>query len=132
MPLYTFEHIKTKRTKDVFFHMNDEKIFNGDDGDEIGEWRRVYTVPQGSIDTKIDPFSEKQFVERTATKTKTMGGIWDYSKELSEKRAEKNGGVDPQKQKYFDKQRKKRSGKASFHELKDKAEKASKETYKIG
>ena len=31
----------------------------------------------------------------------SVGDMLDYSKELSEKRAEKNGGVDPVKQKYF-------------------------------
>ena len=31
----------------------------------------------------------------------SVGDMLDYSKELSEKRAESNGGVDPVKQKYF-------------------------------
>jgi hypothetical protein len=62
------------------------------------EYSRVYTVPQASIDTRIDPYSQKEFREKT--KVENVGDMWDRSKELSEIRAAKEG-KDPIKEKYF-------------------------------
>ena len=59
---------------------------------------RVYTVPQASIDTKIDPYSQKDFKEKA--KGSTVGDLWDQSKELSLKREEKEGR-DPVKTQFF-------------------------------
>jgi hypothetical protein len=64
------------------------------------QWRRVYTIPTASIDTKIDPFSSNEFIRKT-NKKGTMGEVMDLSAELSEKRAEKTGSGDPVKQKVF-------------------------------
>jgi hypothetical protein len=40
-----------------------------------------------------------------------MGDMFDYSAEMSQRRAEKAGGVDPVKQKYFDDYSKRTNGK---------------------
>ena len=115
MPIYMYKNPKTGEVKDVLQGMNEvhEYSENGE------EWDRVWSSPQIGMDTKVDPFSSKQFVNKT-NKQGTYGDLMDRSAELSEKRAEKNGGVDPVKKKYFDDYANKRGGKRHPEENKNK------------
>lgn len=106
MPFYIFKNPHTNEVKEVLMSMNDEHKFIDSDG---LEWERVFTIPQASIDTKVDPFNKVKFLEKTS-KAGSIGDLWDRSKELSEKRAEKRDGVDEVKQKFFDKYKKERNG----------------------
>lgn len=97
MPFYDFANDKTGEVKTLFFHMNDEKKYV----DECGfEWRRVFESVNASIDTKIDPYDSRDFVEKTRHKKGTLGSIWDKSKELSEKR-KGNSNHDPVKEQTY-------------------------------
>jgi hypothetical protein len=105
MPLYTFEHPNTEEQKDVVLGMNDEKLFI----DEAGvKWNRVFYSPNATIDGDIDPFSNRQFLDKTNTKG-TIGELMERSSEMSEKRKNKLG-YDPVKKKYFKEYSKKRNG----------------------
>ena len=73
-------------------------------------WDRQFTVPKANIDSRIDPNSQSDFVSKTENKNGTMGDLWDRSAELSAKRAEKNNGVDPVKEKHYKKYSEKRNG----------------------
>ncbi len=115
-----FRHPETGETKDVFMSMNDEHKFT----DEAGtEWERVFTVPQATIDTHVDPFSARKFLDKTANKG-SVGDLWDRSKELSMKREEKRDGVDPIKKKFFADYTKERKGRMHPEEraIKNKGE----------
>ncbi len=90
MPLYEFFNETTGESVDVFFHMTDEKVYNGEDGTQEGQWRRVYHAPLAAIDTKLDPRDKKAFVRRTEKYTR-VGDFQNLSKELSEKRESKDG-----------------------------------------
>tara|TARA_B100000676_G_C17675965_1_gene628887 strand:- start:243 stop:581 length:339 start_codon:yes stop_codon:yes gene_type:complete len=105
MPLYTFEHPITKEQQDIVLGMNDEKVFTDEEGTE---WKRLFHAPNTAIDSDIDPFSSRQFVEKTNTRG-TMGDLMSRSQEMSEKRTNKLG-YDPVKQKYFKEYSKKRNG----------------------
>ena len=102
MPYYLFSHPKTKKVCEIFFHMNDEKVYIDDQGIK---WNREFVVPQASIDTNIDPYSKRAFMDKT-NKAGTFGEMMDLSKELSEKR----GGAknDPVKKGYTKDWKKKR------------------------
>ena len=78
--------------------MNDKHVYFDSEG---LEWKRVFTIPNASIDSQIDPYSQKEFVEKTGNKKGTVGDMMDYSKEMSQARAESNGGIDPVKEKYY-------------------------------
>ena len=104
MPLYLFKNPKTGKIISVFQSMNEEHTYS--DG-EI-KYERVFTVPNAQIDSDID--SSDKFVEKTGKMKGTLGEIWDYSQELSDKRAAKNGGIDPVRQKAEEKYSKKRKG----------------------
>lgn len=85
MPLYTFEHPKTKELKDIFFKMTDEKFYI----DEKGiEWKRIYYPITFAFDTKIDPYNPSAFVKKTE-RGGTIGDLMDLSKEMSERRGGK-------------------------------------------
>lgn len=114
MPLYTYFRESTEEFVDIFQGMNDIHEYKGADGNEY-DWKRVYYSPQMAMDTQIDPFSSKQFNDRTRDKKGTVGHMLDYSAEMSDKRASQAGGVDPVKQKYFDNYAKERMG--SRHQL---------------
>ena len=109
MPQYLFRNKITNEFKEVFFHMNDEKIFNGDFGNEKDQWERVFQPPNSSVDTKIDPNNSKDFVEKTRNKKGNIGNLIDQSKELSIAR-ENSMGQDPVKKAYWDKWSKERGG----------------------
>lgn len=98
MGLYLFENIESGEYREVYFKMTDKKDYCGENGNEIGIWERRFTVPQAAIDSRIDCWDSKAFVEKTGKiKGGTVGELWTMSKEASDKRAEGNG-FDPVKQ----------------------------------
>lgn len=109
MPLYIYENKETGEIREVFQNMKDKHEYFGEVGNE-DSWKRVFTVPQASIDSEIDPFKPSDFVEKTGKKKGSYGDVLDRSAELSEKRADLNGGIDPIKRKYFDDYSKERNG----------------------
>lgn len=109
MPLYLYQNDKTGEIREVLQSMNEVHEYNGEKGNEKS-WKRIFTIPQASIDTKQDPFSTNDFLDRTKSKKGTYGNMLDYSKELSEKRASVMGGVDPVKQNYYKEYSKNRRG----------------------
>lgn len=109
VPQYLYERISTGEVVEVFQSMKQEHVFNGEDGTEIGEWRRVYTVPQMSVDVKLDPRNKNDFVRRTEKYTR-LGDFQDKSRELSEIRAQKDG-KDAVKEEFFNQYKKLTNGK---------------------
>ena len=105
MPFYIFANKKGK-TKEIFFHMNDDKVYV-----ENGEtWQRIWTKPQAMFDAiKIDPFKSKDFSKRIERNKGKMGDLFDESKEMSERRIQ-IAGHDPVKEKYWQNWSKKRGG----------------------
>lgn len=105
MPFYLFYNPKTHEIKEVKQKINDPHVYN-----ENGiEWDRIFTVPNASVDTKVDPFSSNEFKNKTEKKKMTVGDMWDASKEASLKREQK-AGVDKIKEKHFKDYSKKRRG----------------------
>jgi len=118
MPIYIYYRESTGEIAEVVQGMNDEHVYHGQDGAE-NDWKRVYTSPQASIDTKINPNDPKAFLEATRNKRGTYGDMQDLSKELSDKRAGTKG-VDPVKEKFFENYSKERKGAKHPEELKKK------------
>lgn len=106
MPLYLFKHPDREEYEEVFFHMDEDKVFEK----EGLLWQRVYHSPNLNTEAPINPWDNNDFVNKTKNKKGTIGDMMDASAELSAKRADQNGGVDPVKQKYFKDYAKKRNG----------------------
>ena len=80
----------------------DEQHVYSEPGKHGDKWVRVFVNPQMSVDAKIDPFSQKDFTEKTGRKRGgTIGDLMDTSKEMSAKR-ERILGKDPIKEKLID------------------------------
>jgi hypothetical protein len=97
MPLYIYEHPTTGEVKEVFQGMNDTHEYS--EGNV--KWNRLFLRPQAVTNSisSIDPWSAKQFVDRTRDmKGGTLGDLWDISANLSKQR-EKKAGKDPIKNK---------------------------------
>jgi len=118
MGIYIYQHPNTKETKEVIQRMSEDHVYVDAKG---VKWNRIFTVPQAVVDGRINPFSEADFIKKTSNgKNQKVGDLWDRSKELSEKRAAKNGGVDPVKEKYLKDYSKKRKGKPHPSQITDK------------
>lgn len=104
MPIYLYKNPTSGKIVHVVQRMNEDHVYS-----ENGvQFERVFIVPNASIDTNVD--TAEKFVERTGKMRGTLGEIWDYSQELSEKRAKSNGGEDPIRKKAEEKYSKKRKG----------------------
>jgi hypothetical protein len=112
MPIYIFEHPKTKKQIELIQGMNEKHEYV--DGKGI-KWNRIFSKPNAAVDTEIDPFSYTDFVNKTNNKKGTVGDLWDKSAELSDKRAKKVG-KDPVKAKAITDYRKKCQGRLHPHE----------------
>jgi hypothetical protein len=106
MAEYLYENPDTGKVVSVIQGVHDEHSY-----EEGGKkFDRVFTIPNASIDTDINPNSKEDFLEKTRNKKGTLGEMMDKSKELSERRKELNGGADPVEAKYFKEYSKKRRG----------------------
>lgn len=122
MPEYSFSnHKKPKEIVTIFMGMNDahEYIVDGI------KWNREWSIPRAAIDTKCDPFSEKDYIRNTANKKGPVSDLWDRSKEASIKR-EQMAGIDETKIKYLADQKKIRNGKPCGAEIEANANKVIK------
>jgi predicted nucleic acid-binding Zn ribbon protein len=127
MPIYLFQNPETEEIVEIVQSMNEKHSFF----DEKGlEYKRVYTVPSSSIDSKIDPFSSSDFVNKTRNKKGTVGDLLNKSRELSEKRG--GDGRDPVMKNYFSSYQKEKGVKHSSEIKKEKLEKANKKLKKFG
>ena len=106
MPIYLYKHPQSEKVIEVFQKMNDAHVYKDDNG---VEWDRIFLAPNAAIDLDADPFSNSQFIEKTAN-AGSMGEMWDRSAEMSRKRASQSGGVDPMKGKYYKKYSDNRGG----------------------
>ena len=90
MPIYIFQHPKTKEVKEIVQRMSESHVFT----DEAGvRWKRIFVNPQVAFNTQISATDSKSFVEKTRGKNYSLGQLWDMSAELSSKR-EGTSGVD--------------------------------------
>ena len=101
MPQYIYKHPTEEKYVEVVQHMLDKHEFFDTDG---LEWKRVFTVPQAivSAGSEVDPFDTRKHVEKTGNMKGSMGDLFDFAKEMSERRAHKLGHEDPVKRKFLD------------------------------
>ena len=109
MPFYIFINPDTGEEKEVQQRMTEPHVYIDENG---LEWQRVFTSHQVCGGINHDPFKADHFVEKSRySNSATYGELVDRAKEDSHKRADKNGGVDPIKSKWFKTYSAKRKGK---------------------
>lgn len=132
MPLYLYENEQTGEVLEVLQSMTEAHEYHGEDGTEKGLWRRVYVNPTISVDTQVDAFSSENFANSVSKKNDSYGDLFERSAEASEKRAERHGGKDPVKEKYYADYNKMTNGKLHPHQQKEKFNKAVEKADKAG
>lgn len=115
MPIYIYQHPTNESIVEVFQSMKDVHEYE----DNGVKYKRLFSSPAASVDTNINPDSSKEFCNKLANKNYTVGDLWDKSKELSDKRAAREG-TDPIRDKYFEKYRKEHKGQEHPHQKKEK------------
>lgn len=116
MPIYAYQHPKTKKIKEIVQSMSEPHVY----AEKGVQWERLWTIPQATVDTKTDAFSQQDFSKKVAATKGTIGDVWARSAEWSERRAAKRDGVDPIKEKTFADYEKKTRGKTHPYRNKDK------------
>lgn len=79
--IYLYRNPLTGEIKEVSQKFDEEHQYE----ENSVKYDRVFTVPNMSVDTIIDPNSPKDFVKAT-NKKGTIGELWERSAELSDKR----------------------------------------------
>lgn len=129
MAIYTFEHKITGEIREISMPMAEYKPYAGENGDEKDLWQRIWELPAlqtgaATPVSRLNPWDGAAFSDNMADRSAgkwTMGDAAEASRELSMKRAERNGGVDPIVQKHKE-DYKKKTGKdmVNFNENKQK------------
>jgi len=132
MPLYLYENKETEEVVEVLQGMSEVHEYQGECGTQKDLWRRVYVNPGLSSDTKMDAFDSKSFIASTVNKNDTYGDLQNRAAEASAIRAEKNGGKDPIKEKYYNDYKQKTNGKIHPTEQKEKFKKSLEKADKAG
>ena len=113
--MYIYQNPKTEEYIEIFQGMHEDHTYLDTEG---LEWKRVFTSPNMAVDLETDPFSQNSFLEKTK-EGGTLGDMWDRSSEMSAKRADKAGGVDPLRKNYFKKYSDDRGGGKHLKDLGD-------------
>jgi hypothetical protein len=105
MPIYLYRNPNNGEVKEVFQSAFDEHTY-----EENGvKFTREFTIPYTASNTKTDPFDSQSFKSKFDGKNVKVGDMWDDSAEMSDRRKQKMG-IDPVKEKFFDKYKEKRKG----------------------
>ena len=120
MPQYLYKHPEKDQYIEVTQRMLEKHEFIDTDG---VEWKRVFTVPQAvvSAGSEVDPFDIKSHVAKTGQMKGTMGDLFDFAREQSERRADRLGHEDPLKRKFLNDYHK-RTGSKHLDDLPKKIE----------
>lgn len=121
MPTYIYTTVPKGRKAPIQFEViqsmkDDPLTHHPETGEPI---RRIVTGGLGfnMNGDKVDPFSQKQFRERTGQRGDTLGALWDRSAELSQMRAEKTGNGDPVKETFYRNYKRSRRGTPHMKQL---------------
>ena len=122
MGLYIYQNPISNEIKEIFQTMSEKHEYY-----ENGiKWDRVWTKPNSSIDSIIDPFDHKKGIEKIGKTKGTIGDMQSFSGEQSKRREEKLGS-DPLKKEVYRKYKETR-GKEHPQEKAEKRKDAKKLT----
>lgn len=101
LPSYEFHHAPTNETISVYVGLDEPASARAQQVQGGKLYKRVYAAPLAARDTKLHDGTQTDFTRAVQDKQMTVGEAWEVSKEMSEKRAKLNGGVDPQKEQFY-------------------------------
>jgi hypothetical protein len=126
MPIYLYKNPETEDVIEVLQGINEAHEFS-----QNGiKFERVFCIPNVAVDSRIDPYNSKSFVEKTRNKKGTIGDLLKESQELSERRGGEKS--DPIKNQFYKNYEKENGVRHSSQIANEKTQKAKEKLKKIG
>lgn len=102
MPVHEFVNESTGKTVEVYVPINAPTSEHHTQMIEGVAYKRVYSAPLAAVDTSHGDATKEDFKRLTTNKKGlTVGQMWEMSAEMSQHRADKNGGVDTVKESFY-------------------------------
>lgn len=103
MPVYDYFSEQTGKTVSVLVRLDEPDLARQVQVQDGVTYRRVYSAPAAARDMSKGSLSQADFNRCADGKNLKVGDLWAMSQEMSQERANKNGGRDPVKEKMYDK-----------------------------
>jgi hypothetical protein len=128
MPVLEFHNEESGKTISVLVKQSEPiESFHRQTVDGV-VYKRVYAAPLAGKDMRPSADATQNDFDRMVSGKRglTVGDAWDTAKDLSDKRAAKNGGIDPKKEEFYRDYQKKTGGKHMDVKKREAMEKAKK------
>lgn len=111
MPVIEFQHEESGETISVLVSINAPAAERQTQTVDGKVYKRVWSAPQIAKDIRSVDGTQSDFDRMVSGKKGlTVGDAWDKAKELSEQRAQRNGGVDEVQEQFYKDYQKKTGG----------------------
>lgn len=101
MPVYNFASAEGKEISVLVTLAEPDSARHAQVVDGV-TYKRVYSAPLAAVDTQKGSLSQEDFNRVTQNKNLKVGDFWNISQEMSQDRADRNGGYDPVKEKMYE------------------------------
>jgi hypothetical protein len=106
MPVYDYADPATGKIISVLVTLTEPDSARHTQVQDGVTYNRIYSAPLAAMDTQKGSMTQQDFNRVTQNKNLKVGDFWEISKEMSQDRADKNGGYDPVKEKFCEKHQK--------------------------
>lgn len=132
MPVFEFQHEESGEIISVLVAISEPDEARHKQIVDGKTYKRLYSAPIAAKDTLVKDATNQDFKRVTQGKNLTVGQMWEISKEMSEQRQDKNGGIDPVKEQFYKDYEKKTGGKHIDIKKREAIEKAKKKMEEMG
>jgi len=102
MPVHEFYNESNGKSIEIYVPINAPSENHQTQVVEGQIYKRIYSAPLASVDTVSKDGTKEDFRRLTTNKKGlTIGQMWEMSAEMSQHRADKNGGVDNVKESFY-------------------------------
>jgi len=113
MPAYDFYNEEFGETISVYLPLSATDKERAEQIVDGKIYKRVFAAPLAAIDSIVKDCSLEEFKRVTNKPNMKVGDMWKISAEMSAQRADKNGGYDENREKFYKSYEKKTGGKHS-------------------
>jgi len=113
MPAYDFYNEEVGETISVYLPLSATDKERAEQIVDGKIYKRVFEAPLAAIDSIVKDCSLEEFKRVTNKPNMKVGDMWKISAEMSAQRADKNGGYDENREKFYKSYEKKTGGKHS-------------------
>jgi hypothetical protein len=106
MPVFDFADEATGKTISVLVTLAEPDSARHTQVVDGTTYKRVYSAPLAAVDTQKGALTQNDFNRVTTNKNLKVGDMWNIAQEMSQDRADKNGGYDPVREKFYEKHQK--------------------------